>query len=301
MLSLSEYITNSLDTNLFFLRIMKEHSFFLEIAFPSKEEKCIEKVKYFRECYESLLSEAADMAPGRVSRRALKSEQFVTCHTVDAEEISSCFTCIPFNISITRKELSLQSDDRRRPISEQALTNLNKRAYKLTLELIEFKETILMKVLDCKMFIATYPLLIEHITKEARLYAKRLEKLLRGQHYRDLLGQEIFWNERMEEHMEFVAGLLDPTEEDLIDGARDLAELFDDLNKKACNVSRHNIEAFTKENIEATKKVKDFKNTAACLSLDCKLRSMIMPLLTDHILREANHYLYILGVYNSNK
>ena len=31
MLSLSEYITISLDTNLFFLRIMKEHAFFLRL------------------------------------------------------------------------------------------------------------------------------------------------------------------------------------------------------------------------------------------------------------------------------
>ncbi|NLN05142.1 MAG: DUF2935 domain-containing protein, partial [Clostridiaceae bacterium] len=27
--------------------------------------------------------------------------------------------------------------------------------------------------------------------------------------------------------------------------------------------------------------------------------SMIMPLLADHILREANHYLLILGAFNS--
>ena len=69
-----------------------------------KEDRCIDKAKYFRESYESLLSEAADMAPGRVSRKAVKSEQFVTCHTMEAEEVSSCFTCIPFNMSITRKE-----------------------------------------------------------------------------------------------------------------------------------------------------------------------------------------------------
>ena len=117
-------------------------------------------------------------------------------------------------------------------MSEQAVTSLNKRAYKLTLEFIEFKEMLLNRVLDCSMFMATYPLLIDHITKEARLFAKRLDTLLRGMHFRDLLGQEIFWNERMEEHMEFVAGLLDPTEEPLICDARNLAKLFDNLNKK---------------------------------------------------------------------
>jgi hypothetical protein len=299
MLSLSEYITISLDTNLFFLRIMKEHAFFLEIAFMQKEDRCIDKAKYFRESYESLLSEAADMAPGRVSRKAVKSEQFVTCHTMEAEEVTSCFTCIPFNMSITRKELSLSPNDRRRPLSEQAVTSLNKRAYKLTLEFIEFKEMLLNRVLDCSMFMATYPLLIDHITKEARLFAKRLDTLLRGMHFRDLLGQEIFWNERMEEHMEFVAGLLDPTEEPLICDARNLAKLFDNLNKKVCKESRPNINSFTKESLDATKKVKQFKNTATNLVLDCKLRSMIMPLLADHILREANHYLFILGAFNS--
>ena len=63
-------------------------------------------------------------------------------------------------------------------MSEQAVTSLNKRAYKLTLEFIEFKEMLLNRVLDCSMFMATYQLLIDHITKEARLLQRDLIRFL---------------------------------------------------------------------------------------------------------------------------
>lgn len=39
MLSRTEFIRQSLETHLFFGRIMKEHSFFLQIAFTSRDEK----------------------------------------------------------------------------------------------------------------------------------------------------------------------------------------------------------------------------------------------------------------------
>jgi len=38
MLSNQEFIRQSLELNLFFMRIMKEHSFFLEAGFSSKDQ-----------------------------------------------------------------------------------------------------------------------------------------------------------------------------------------------------------------------------------------------------------------------
>ncbi|NLB53147.1 MAG: DUF2935 domain-containing protein, partial [Syntrophomonadaceae bacterium] len=36
------------------------------------------------------------------------------------------------------------------------------------------------------------------------------------------------------------------------------------------------------------------KNTANELILDCQIRSIIIPLLADHVLREANHFFRLL-------
>lgn len=294
MISTNEYITYSLDTNLFFLRIMKEHAFFLELGFMPKDQKAKEKAQYFRECFENLLSEATDMACGNVSHRALASNQFATCCTVCAEELSNDYTGIPFNISITRRILSVEPHDRKRPVSEQRINNLNKNALNLTVDFCEFKEALLRSVCDCKMFTNLYPLLIEHLLKEARFFIRSLNDLIRRTRSRSLLEEELFWNERMEEHAKFIAGLLDPCENELICAARELCREFDTLNKQK------GLEQFTRDSIEATRKIRDFKQKGTKGIIDCEIKSVIIPILADHVLREANHYLCVMGECNTD-
>ena len=45
---MEDYVVLSIETHLFFARIMKEHSFFLEAGFPCKEEKWIKRAEWFR-------------------------------------------------------------------------------------------------------------------------------------------------------------------------------------------------------------------------------------------------------------
>lgn len=43
-----------------------------------------------------------------------------------------------------------------------------------------------------------------------------------------------------------------------------------------------------------TEKFRDFKRSGLEGITGCKIRSLILPLLADHVLREANHYLRLL-------
>lgn len=47
-----EYVALSLETHLFFGRIMKEHSLFLLAGFPAKETRFIQRADQFREEFE---------------------------------------------------------------------------------------------------------------------------------------------------------------------------------------------------------------------------------------------------------
>ena len=52
MLTRNEYITMSIDLNLFFLRIMKEHSLFLELGFTRRDIRSANEAKNFRIAFE---------------------------------------------------------------------------------------------------------------------------------------------------------------------------------------------------------------------------------------------------------
>ena len=50
----------------------------------------------------------------------------------------------------------------------------------------------------------------------------------------------------------------------------------------------------TADSLEETVKLREFKTTATKGIEQCKIRSIILPLLADHVLREANHYIRLL-------
>lgn len=303
MISQKEFITMSLDLNLFFLRIMKEHSFFLEIGFTPRDKNMGEKAGMFRQRFEQMLSEATALANGNVSANALSSRQVTTQYTLEAERLTNFYTGIPFNLDLTRREEMLQPAGfgMAGARMEEAVENLDRKAYQLTAELAMFKEELLRSVRSCKMFTVNYPLLIEHILREAVHFMNMLVMLVRRESINrpeDLLNQELFWNRQMAEHAKFIAGLLDPSEEALIETARMFGREFDALTAEAEQAGRQtmDIAGVTADSRQETERLRDFKATGTKGILECKIQSIIVPLLGDHVLREANHYLCIMGM-----
>jgi hypothetical protein len=105
----------------------------------------------------------------------------------------------------------------------------------------------------------------------------------------------------MAEHSKFIAGLLDPSEETLIETARKFGREFDALTKEAIEATKNtmNIARVTADSRQQMVKLRDFKTAGTKGLVECKIQSIIIPLLGDHVLREANHYLCILGMCGS--
>ena len=52
------------------------------------------------------------------------------------------------------------------------------------------------------------------------------------------------------------------------------------------------------EALEETVRFQAFKTAGTKGILECQIRSIILPLLGDHVLREANHYLRLLRTFS---
>ena len=143
------------------------------------------------------------------------------------------------------------------------------------------------------MFTMNYPLLIEHILREARLYRDYLERLERQGDLRDdsMKDVECFWNRIMMEHAMFIRGLLDPTEEELFRSAYEFAQEFAKLLDSCKDAQARTLPGAS---LDETIKLRDFKAAGTKGIEECKIRSVILPLLADHVLREANHYIRLL-------
>lgn len=340
------YVTLSLETHLFFGRIMKEHSLFLMAGFPGKNADYIEKADWYRNQFEELLKEVVELSQGRVSDEVLSSGETVTEYTLGAEHKTCDLTGIEIDTAITERQLEMVSDcdnnraERRREEQEREPRNremhnremrnremnnrgrqnrdcrnrewqnrnsinnqernrigrINRKALQLVEGLIDFKEDILKNVSECCLFTANYPLLIEHILREARMYRSMINELERRGTIssQSMLDMEVFWNQIMMEHAQFIRGLLDPCEEELICQANeyslDYRALLEEARRKDCMAN----DDLTRRTHDKTVEYRDFKAAGTKGISQCEISSIILPLLADHVLREANHYLRLL-------
>ena len=120
-------------------------------------------------------------------------------------------------------------------------------------------------MLSCKMFTMNYPLLIEHIIREAKLYR--------------------------------TYGLLDPSENELIETSDTFAKEYARLLSDCRETLDLSIAMDTNVSLNETLKFRDLKSVGTKGIQECRIRSVILPLLAGHVLREANHYIRLLTDY----
>ncbi|MDO5546081.1 MAG: DUF2935 domain-containing protein [Eubacteriales bacterium] len=291
----NRYVIRSLELHLFFGRIMKEHSFFLRAGFTPADPSFTEKAAFFQKRFETLLRDTVALAEGIVGREVLESGEVFTEFTLWAEKQTECFTGIPIDREITNRTLCLRPGESRCGLRQMQgkVRMLNRTALRLLNGLIAFKETTLKRVLSCGMFTLNYPLLIEHILREAKLYRKYVEMLERDGDLSEctMKDNECFWNQIMIEHAQFIRGLLDPCETELFRTADTFAGEYGRLLE---NCRDANQRTQPSDSLAETLRFREFKTAGVQGIQQCKIRSIILPLLADHVLREANHYIRLL-------
>lgn len=248
------------------------------------------------------------LSNGVVSNSVLQSGEVVTPFTLKAEMASAYFTGVNIPIRLTEAEEGLMGDTSTKvnPMLEEKVSMLNQRAMGLTRALAQFKTKILSDVICCRIFTVNYPLLIDHILREAKFYFQLVRRLQNREEInleKEAYEQETFWNRIMAEHSKFIRGLLDPTEDELIKTANNFANEFDELTEEAKEAMDNAmaISKVTDDSLKATIEIKKFKAQGTQGLVECKIKSIIIPLLGDHTLREANHYLRLLKIFEKSE
>jgi len=285
---------------------MKEHSFFLQIGFTPRDAGFSNQANAFRMAFDNLLADVVSLSNGVVSQDVLQSGEVVTKYTLNAEMLSAYYTGVPIPTGITQAEAGLSAGSAAAsftPALEERVHQINQKYISLVTALIQFKTNILSNVLSCSMFTVNYPLLIDHIMREAKLYLRIIQRLQNREEVnvqREAFEQELFWNRIMAEHAKFIHGLLDPSEDELIAAANNFGKEFDQLTAEAKQAIEKTIpiSKVTDASLEATKRIRDFKVQGTEGLLGCKIKSIIIPLLGDHVVREASHYLRLLKIFD---
>lgn len=176
-------------------------------------------------------------------------------------------------------------------------------ALPVVLEFIQFKTLILDRIITCNLGGANLPLLVDHIRREAIRFAINIIRLRRGELVPptvELLEDEIFWLRIMADHSKFILHLLDPSERKFIMQSQMFSDTFDRLRCQAEDFNSMleltprpipSLLRFTDDVLEEGVSIRNFKAAATQLLKECKVLSIIPPLLGDHVRREAERFI----------
>jgi hypothetical protein len=302
-----DFVRESLETNLFFLRIMKEHLYFASAAFTLKNVRLLPMIMELIRNYDELLMRTLSLSQGIVGPETLQSGDIITPYTLNAEMKTQQYAGLPINTNITMLETRLLSgnNNMNEPMIEQSVYMLNEQIIDLLRETIEVLNSVINNVLSCNMFSFMYPTLLEHVAEETEHYLEHLQKIQNGQHEMDTNSQAMhleFWNEKMKDHADFLHSFLDPSEP-LYPISHEYSNMFSELTEAATEALENSslVPQVTMESLAATNNIRDYKVQVTMNSLQCKLKAMILPLFSDHILREANHYIKSLNKFTSHQ
>ncbi len=121
-----------------------------------------------------------------------------------------------------------------------------------------------------------WPTFFEHVALEGERFANRLEKFSQGKVELERGEVVDFWSRIMADHADFVAHLLDPEEKALVEKAMQTAGAW------------RGMKGGPKEKVgDALDALIAFKKTAQAGVEAGQVKSIIHPLLADHVLREA--------------
>lgn len=249
------FIERSLAENRFWLRIMKEHAYFLGEGFNKKDKPLIAEADKFFHYFDQQLTRANNMAE-----------------------------------------------------NPSAIRKLNEESIELTSAFRNYKRNVLLLIINCKISGFNLPLLVDHIAREAEYFVRTLKKFNKGilDPIQDSIIQEnVFWLKIMMEHSRFISHLLDPSERNLVKKASQFGDNFEVLLNQARDVesmlyhknpSYPIIGKMNKDSEDATMELRDFKKAGLDMIKSCQIKSVIDPLLADHVVREAEHFLFMISI-----
>ncbi|MFP7296679.1 DUF2935 domain-containing protein [Neobacillus niacini] len=187
----------------------------------------------------------------------------------------------------------------------------NTEVYQAAAAIYAYKRKILDLTLRCQIRHNNYPLLIDHISREAAYFANRLKELNEGilaPAPDSIIEENVFFLKIMADHAKFIGHLLDPSERKLVEQAREFSNDFDKLLFQAVDLEYMRPQSETKpllgqflnQNKVSVASLRDFKKTARDLIEECRIKSNIHPLLADHTFREASRFLEIIDMFEAS-
>ena len=237
-------------------------------------------------------------------------EYMVKGFALDTELLTEKLFGIDLDTVLTEEEGTIKTvDTAPSPTEEQLITiqKLNEDAIILATNFFDFVSSLLNEMITQETFSYSYPLFYNFILREIGLYINDLTRINEKTSIDPIfvLGYESRYSLSMKNIAQFIGGLADPSQEAIIQKAREFEQRFDELLDEYNN---ENIDpAFQNElsqiALATVQEFQDFLETIIQNILDKELYFIVEPLFWDNLYTFILYFNYLLQgvIYNVKK
>lgn len=300
MLNDVDFVRQTLTSNLYYLRTLREFATNIQLSFLDDNSTYIDTARDFGKRCEELGQILTKYANGNVPKEALDNNIFVTDYTLDTEILTEKLFNIDIDTNITEKELSLTPGIPNNPSKEMLdeLDSVNKRALVIVTNFINFCEDIIQKMDNNELFSYSYISIIEAMIVEMNLYKTTLERLIARQSINPgyVVNYKYLFNNLLQRLASFVRGLTDPSNDIIIIRAGAFANEFGVLANeyKESIANPDSVIDLEERTLDALERFRTFISDIIDDILNARVYFIVEPVFLDNILTTTNYFTYIL-------
>ena len=307
MLTEEEFYKESIDTNLYYLRTLRDFCINIELSFygdnPYKSRAAL-----LARRSQDLGREIVTLTNGKVPTKGIDYQIYYTEYTLPIERLTEKLFGINLATDITEMELKLIPTDTFDINDEiiKSMTSMNERAVDIANEFIMLAREIRGEMTSNNLFSYSYPTMYNFMIITIELYIgelNRLKEMIRKDPI-IALDTEYGYNITAYEITSFLRGLIDPNANSYIEVLNNILneiypQLLEDYN--SLPLSPENQKSLTERSIAVIRRIRLLIRDMLRDLLDAKLYFIIEPLAIDNFYRNINYFLYVLDANNKEE
>ncbi len=307
MLTEEEFYKESIDTNLYYLRTLRDFCINIELSFygdnPYKSRAAL-----LARRSQDLGREIVTLTNGKVPTKGIDYQIYYTEYTLPIERLTEKLFGINLATDITEMELKLIPTDTFDINDEiiKSMTSMNERAVDIANEFIMLAREIRGEMTSNNLFSYSYPTMYNFMIITIELYIGELNRL-KEMIKKDpiiALDTEYGYNITAYEITSFLRGLIDPNATQYIEVLNNILneiypQLLEDYN--SLPLSPENQQNLTERSIAVIRRIRLLITDMLKDLLAAKLYFIIEPLALDNFYRNINYFLYALDANNKEE
>ena len=307
MLTEEEFYKESIDTNLYYLRTLRDFCINIELSFYG-DNQYKSRAEFLARRSQDLGREIVTLTNGKVPTKGIDYQIYYTEYTLPIERLTEKLFNINLATDITELQLKLVPTDTFEVNDEtiRTMTSMNERAIDIANEFIILAREIREEMTSNNLFSYSYPTMYNFMIITIKLYIGELNRL-KEMIKKDpiiALDTEYGYNITAYEITSFLRGLIDPNATQYIEVLNNILneiypQLLEDYN--SLPLSPENQQNLTERSIAVIRRIRLLITDMLKDLLAAKLYFIIEPLALDNFYRNINYFLYALDANNKEE